>query len=313
MSPTTVCKVLLDCDAQASSRNRILRMERDFKPVIEQFWRDWASRSKGWEGLRVSPLVAAFAAIGSSMQRVSQFEVDLDRAKSFSSIETSAGKLLEKVFLPVYGWKVSTSSMGTSESVLDGEKPGTHPRQLATLKSGPQAINDTQVEAIGDAVAFNSEAWARARGVSKLRFCYGTLYGTFLGSNKKSWHALRRFEKSAISMKGATSVFSGHNQLRAVVRYPSGVEVEFVVQHGVPWWEEVSGRRGWQTPVEVYSALIRACVAAGPPDSTGTRHAFPSVRRIIQLPPGFASALLQQNQVQWLLLFMSTLADELVP
>src|SRR5262249_14304341 len=118
-------------------------------------------------------------------------EQDILPAKLFSSMETSAGRMVEQVVLPVYGWQYVASEMHSSESVIDGRQKKGQVLRLASLKSGPRCLNDEMSENIADAILANAPAWAKTAGVKEVDFTYGVLYGTKKASNKKDWHILR--------------------------------------------------------------------------------------------------------------------------
>ena len=67
-------------------------------------------------------------------------------------METSEGRMVEAVVLPIYGWQCVASEMHSSESVIDGRKLGSKVLQIATLKSGPRCLNDEMSENIADAI-----------------------------------------------------------------------------------------------------------------------------------------------------------------
>ena len=142
-----------------------------------------------------NPFVLLFHTVKQGYRRVSQIERDILPAKLFSSMETSAGRMVEQVVLPVYGWQYVPSEMHSAESVLDGKQVKDGLLRCATLKSGPRCLNDEMSENIADAILANVVGWARTARVKEVDFTYGVLYGTKCQSNKKDWHILRKIEE----------------------------------------------------------------------------------------------------------------------
>lgn len=96
-------------------------------------------------------------------RHIAQIEEDILPAKIFSSMETSAGRMVETVVLPIYAWKPVPSAMHTTNSLIDGKKKSGSTLCLATLKSGPRCLNDEMSENIADAILSNSSAWPPPR------------------------------------------------------------------------------------------------------------------------------------------------------
>ena len=109
-------------DNDAKARNRILAMETEFRGKIgthiEGLPNAWSKFAKFF----TNPFVLMCYSKQKAYSRVSQIEQDLVPAKVFSSMETSAGNMVEKVVLPIYGWDVVPSAMHSHESLLDGRK-----------------------------------------------------------------------------------------------------------------------------------------------------------------------------------------------
>src|SRR3546814_17070350 len=101
-------------------------------------------------------------------------------------METSAGRMVEEVVLPAYGWEVVSSEMHSSESVLDGRRESGEGRFLcATLKSGPRCLNDEMAKPIGTDVARYVRSWPVGHPANFVDYSYGVLYGPKRQSNQK--------------------------------------------------------------------------------------------------------------------------------
>ena len=109
-------------DEDPVARKRILAMESDFRARIATHLVGLPGANSKLEKFHTNPFVLMFYSKQKCYRSVAQIERDLVPAKVFSSMETSAGKMIEEVVLPVYGWKVVESSMQSHESLLDGER-----------------------------------------------------------------------------------------------------------------------------------------------------------------------------------------------
>ena len=181
----------LDSDPEAVKR--VLQMETDFRRRIASHVESLPLEDALFSKFKTNPFVLLFHAVKKGYRHVSQVEQDILPAKLFSSMETSAGRMVEQVVLPVYGWEYVPSIMHSSESVLDGRQVRDGVVRCATLKSGPRTLNDEMSENIADAILANVTGWAVAANVKEIDFTYGVLYGTKRLSNKKDWHVLRNF------------------------------------------------------------------------------------------------------------------------
>lgn len=228
-------------------------------------------------------------------------------AKQFSSMETSAGRMVEEVVLPEYGWKCVASEMHTSNSALDGARIDGGIYRLATLKSGPRCLNDEMSENFADSVLGNYQAWAKESGVNKIDFTYGVLYGTQRLSNKKDWHILKNIRNKA----GAAMTVSPDEKWTCQFRN-QGISVDVTVRIGLDWWEHLGGELCF---VEVFTALIRACINAGSSDPSSYRYTIADLGGIVSIlgvREEFNVSLLQRSQSAWLFLMARHFCDELV-
>jgi len=164
---------------------------------------------------------------------ISQIEKDILPAKLFSSMETSAGRMIQDVVLPIYGWEDVPSTMHSAGSVLDGLKLEAGVLKLVTLKSGPRCLNDEMSKDIADDIVGHAEQWAEEAGVDRIDFSYGVLYGTKKQSNKKDWHILRNI----VETHGA----------RFIIQAPQGrwdcsfriraIRIDVSIRIGIEWWD----------------------------------------------------------------------------
>ena len=177
-----------NCD---DSRARVLAMETAFRQRITGHVASLPTGSASFKKFNTSPFVLMFYAKQRGYSYVSEIEKDILPAKLFSSMETSAGRMVQDVVLPIYGWESVQSTMHSASSVLDGRKHEPTVVKLATLKSGPRCLNDEMSKDLADDIVGHAEQWAEEAGVDQVDFTYGVLYGTRKQSNKKDWHILR--------------------------------------------------------------------------------------------------------------------------
>ena len=230
-------------------------------------------------------------------KHVSEIEKDIIPAKVFSSMETSAGRMVETVVLPLYGWEAVPSQMHSSESVLDGRrmmKDGTF--RAATLKSGPRCLNDEMAKDIGIDVLTHAPAWAKSHGAKSVEFSYGVLYGTKKQSNKKDWHILRNIAER-VPHKNIMSPCTGKWD---VAYSDKSLDVEATVRVGIEWWDYLGGKNTW---IELCVALIRVCIDPGPAQKSAPSYVIKDLADILALdviPAQYNVALLQRSQYEWL-------------
>jgi hypothetical protein len=84
-------------------------MENDFRRKIDTHIASLPQKNLTLKMFNTNPYVLLMHAKQRGYSRVSDLESDLLPAKQFSSMETSAGKMVEKVVLPVYGWELIAS------------------------------------------------------------------------------------------------------------------------------------------------------------------------------------------------------------
>lgn len=184
-------RALVRVDGEKASSDRALEMETDFRTRITSHVQSLPTKDAKFAKFNTSPFVLMFYALQHGFTRISEIEEAILPAKVFSSMETSAGRMVEAVVLPKYGWEFAPSAMHSINSAIDGKKIDGGTLFLATLKSGPRCLNDEMSENFADAILMNCEAWAKEAGVKNVDFTYGVLYGTRKQSNKKDWHILR--------------------------------------------------------------------------------------------------------------------------
>jgi hypothetical protein len=190
LSKRKIFEALARIDGDADARTRILTIETGFRKKIDSHLLGLPTAQANFQKFNTSPFVLMFYSKKRGYTRVSEIESDIIPAKVFSSMETSAGRMVEEVVLPVYGWK-SCRARCIGRVASRRRKIGGEQFCAVTLKSGPRCLNDEMAQNIGRDVARNVAAWARNNEADTVDFTYGVLYGTKAASNKKDWHVLR--------------------------------------------------------------------------------------------------------------------------
>lgn len=305
ISKADLLSELREIDNKRDSRSRILAMESSFRQRITSHVASLPAKSACFSKFNTSPFVLMFYAKKKGYSYVSEIEEDILPAKLFSSMETSAGRMVQDVVLPIYGWESVKSTMHSASSVLDGRKSEPKVVKLATLKSGPRCLNDEMSKDLADDIVGHAEQWAEEASVDHVDFSYGVLYGTKKQSNKKDWHILRNI----VETRGERFVIKNPQKRWDCSFRIRGIRIDVAVRIGGEWWAHLGGKH---TLMEIMCALIRACVApisAAEHDMTYTISDLGEIISTINVPKSFNVSLLQKSQLQWLFFFARHYCD----
>jgi len=306
LSKANLLLQLASVDRSDESRQRVLAMENQFRRKIDSHITSLPEGDAKFQKFNTSPYVLLIHARNRSYTRISEIESDILPAKQFSSMETSAGRMVEEVALPVYGWECIASKMHTSNSALDGRKTEPSILRLVTLKSGPRCLNDEMSENFADAIINHYHAWSQEANRTRLDFTYGVLYGTPKTSNKKDWHILRNIREK----RGNALTVDPADRWNCAFQ-ERGISVDVTVRIGLDWWEHLGGPNCF---IEVFSALIRACIAPGTSDPAAHQYVIADLHDIVSTASvgrDFNVSLLQRSQLPWLFLIARHFCDEL--
>jgi len=127
-------------DSKPERRERVLRLENAFRQKIKSHILSLPNDDAQFRKFNTSPYVLLIHAKQKNYTKVSEIESDILPAKQSSSMETSAGRMVEEVVLPEYGWSCVDSEMHTTNSALDGKKKEADMYRVVTLKSGPAVV-----------------------------------------------------------------------------------------------------------------------------------------------------------------------------
>lgn len=304
-----IFRLLERIDRDASARKRVLDMETSFRTKISTHLKGLPEKDARLRKFNTSPFVLMFYARQQGYKSVSEIEKAIVPAKVFSSMETSAGRMIEEVVLPIYGWQVVPSGMHSAESVLDGRKTVVGGvLKCATLKSGPRCLNDEMAKDIGADVVKHCCTWAATHSVNEVDFTYGVLYGTKRQSNKKDWHVLRNF---AESLSPEDSITRTHRKQWSVAARRKGVGITASVRVGIEWWTYLGGETAW---LELCISLIRACVEPQPLVRGCPAYLIKDLKQVLDVsskPRGFNISLLQESQFEWVMFLAHHFCDSL--
>jgi hypothetical protein len=297
-------------DNDAAAKERVLKLENDFRQRIGTHLEGLPTSRTKFSKFNTNPFVLMIHSRNKGYERISEIENDILPAKVFSSMETSAGKMVEKVVLPVYGWEVEAveSEMHSPDSVLDGKKKSGNVLCLATLKSGPRCLNDEMSKDIAEDILANCEHWANEYHVKEIDFTYGVLYGTKRQSNKKDWHILRNIEEK---LTGGAMLERPADRWSCKFK-KSGITVRVTIRIGMELWNYIGETDLMFT--ELAASIIRACIAPSNTDPADYQYQISDLPAIIStesIPPNFNVALLQRSQWEWLFFFARHFCDEL--
>lgn len=295
----------VDTDPDATAR--VLALETEFRRRIQTHVDALPAEDATFDKFNTSPFVLMIHCMTRGYSRISQIEGDILPAKQFSSMETSAGRMVEAVALPAYGWDVVLSGMHSPNSALDGRKRSGDTLCVATLKSGPRCLNDEMSENFADSIVTHSRAWADEAGIRKVDFTYGVLYGTPKVSNKKDWHILRNVAQK-VPIESITVSPNGRWDCGFT---RDGIEVKVAVRIGYDWWTYLGGSR---CLTELCAAMIRACVRPGDADPANQTYTISDLSEIVStatVPADFNVAILQRSQLPWLFFLARHFCDAL--
>ncbi len=294
-------------DKDKSATKRILKLETGFRDKITAHLAALPTKSSKLKKFNTSPYVLLIHSFKNKYTKLSEIEGDILPAKEFSSMETSAGRMIEEIALPVYGWKTVPSAMHTANSALDGLLKTGKTIKLVTLKSGPRCLNDEMSENFADSILNNAENWAKTSSVNHIEFTYGVLYGTKKQSNKKDWHILRNITDKLPAKNFITlpkGVWNCSFKLKEI-------KIDVNIKIGDDWWSYLGNKN---TLLEIAIALIRATV--NPSSISTKKHLYTiadldTICSIDNLDSKYNIALLQRSQLEWLLLFLYHFCDSI--
>jgi hypothetical protein len=233
------------------SRSRVKRLGNSLAEYIQSNVPSTVNRREGLSDYRTNPYVLVTSATLMDLTDPQRFAEFLFNNKLYMGLETSFGKSIEEVLVSEYPigtkksqrWTDPAEKVAESKALIglgqeDKAKRRTvsvwreidksciieNRRYLTTIKSGPNCINDTQVEAMKNAIANHHRAWMRMTRknhpeVKKIDIVIGLTYGTDRTTNNKENQILVKllehgFEEEDRIRKPGVLIDSGSRTIR---------------------------------------------------------------------------------------------------
>lgn len=295
-----------------SQAAKVARMQQ-LQAALEARMRQINARTPAIDGKSTNPFVLAAYAELFDIASLKQVDDIVAAAKVFSSLETAAGRVVEDVVPPFYGWAQVDSPGHTLLSEIDSARVIDGTAELIALKSGPMCINDSMVSQIANAVSTNWIAWAENYGVNNVRYIVGMNYSTARNSNKKDWHIVRLAQERL----AAQGVQITQGCSRPAARRPIA-DAFFTAVSGDKTLrvETMQGRALWAHVAGTPDAFLQICwamtkclnaaaVAAGGNYTTG------EMREIVDFASRVNVPNVTDAEKQWLVLFARHFVDAL--
>ncbi len=281
---------------------------------LERRMRQINARTPAIDGKSTNPFVLAAYAELFDVETLKQVDDIVAAAKVFSSIETAAGRVVEDVLPPFYGWTQVDSPGHTVLSEIDSAKVEDGTVSLVALKSGPMCINDSMVSQIANAVSNNWKEWADHWGVNQVRYIVGMNYSTAKNSNKKDWHIVRLSEER-LGEAGAniiSSCVSPTNPRPTASSFftatQDGYSIRVETLQGRDLWEFIAGSK--EAFLEICWAMMKCLNVAASPH-VQANFTTDGMSEIIQVAEKIKVAGIGEAEKQWLLLFARHFVDEI--
>ena len=197
------------------NQRRVVRLARAISDYIQSNLPNAVEKRNGLQDYRTNPYVLMTSASVMKLNDPNAFASFLLNSKLYMALETSFGKSIEAVFLQPYPiaskgkWEDPAEKIAEFEQLegLNREEKARRrtssvwreidkacvvgsKRYLVTIKSGPNTINDTQIQAMTQAIIDHHEDWAASSceqysNVHEIDIVLGLTYGTPRSTNNK--------------------------------------------------------------------------------------------------------------------------------
>lgn len=176
---------------------------------------------------------------------MAELDQSLAAAKIFSSLETSAGRIVEDVIPQLYGWEQVDSPAHTAKSEIDSVRVVGDHLELAALKSGPSCINDSMVQQISSAIGKHSSSWLDEWKCHSMTYIVGMNYSTAKNSNKKDWRIVYEAQSKLVNEGWAISRSCYDEESRLAKAScelaRDGQTIIVIALQGARFWERIAG------------------------------------------------------------------------
>lgn len=271
------------------------------------------ARSPAIDGKSTNPFVLAAYAHLFDVQHLKQVDDIVAAAKVFSSIETAAGRVVEDVIPPFYGWQQIDSPGHTLLSEIDSARVADDTIEMVALKSGPMCINDSMVSQIANAVAGHWVEWSENWEVDKARYIVGMNYSTARSSNKKDWHIVRLAQERVVEQGAVVTSSCTSPQGNRPLAHPffeaemNGKTLRVETMQGRALWAHIGGSD--ETFLEICWALARCMETLAVP--LGSEFTTGEMAEIVEFAGSLDAPGVSDAEKQWLVLFARHFVDEL--
>jgi len=288
---------------------RVAQLEQ----ALETRMRQINARSPAIDGKSTNPFVLAAYAKLFDVQHLKQVDDIVAAAKVFSSIETAAGRVVEDVIPPFYGWEQIDSPGHTLLSEIDSARIAGDTIELVALKSGPMCINDSMVSQIANAVANNWVEWSDHWSVDKVRYIVGMNYSTARNSNKKDWHIVRLAQERAAEHGAVITSSCTTPQGNRPLAHPffeaemGGKALRVETMQGRALWAHIGGSD--DAFLEICWAMAKCMEALAVP--AGSVFTTREMQEIVDFAASLDVPEVSDAEKQWLVFFARHFADEL--
>jgi hypothetical protein len=312
--PLTLLEVqeFLRLTTSADHANRFAKVA-ELEHALEQRMRQINARAPAIDGKSTNPFVLAAYAHLFDVQSLDQVDDIVAAAKVFSSIETAAGRVVEDVIPPFYGWQQIDSPGHTILSEIDSARVVDGTVELVALKSGPMCINDSMVSQIANAVSTHWKGWADNWGVDRVRYIVGMNYSTARSSNKKDWHIVRLAEER-LRLQGANITNASTTaQARRPLAHAffeadqDGKALRVETMQGRALWAHIGGSD--DAFLEICWAMAKCMNALAVP--VGSQFTTREMDEIVDFAGRLDAPDVPEGEKQWLVLFARHFVDEL--
>lgn len=290
------------------------RRVEDLQRSLEARMRQINARPPAIDGKSTNPFVLAAYAELFDINSLKQVDEIVAAAKVFSSLETAAGRVVEDVVPPIFGWTQVNSAGHTVQSEIDSARIVDDTLELIALKSGPMCINDSMVSQIANAVSNHWVEWSVHYKVERVRYIVGMNYSTARNSNKKDWHIVR-LAQERVAYQGATITQPCHVPVDGRMPIASSF-FEATLDEKALRVETLQGRDLWAHVAGFDDAFLQICWAMArclnaTPVPVGSNFTTGEMREIIEFASSLNAPNVTDAEKQWLVMFARHFVDRL--
>ena len=212
--PSTFSQILFARLLSQVDQSKVERIGNSLSSYLRVNLPETINRRRGLSDYKTNPYVLLTSASSMSWSDIEEYAAFLFNSKLYAGLETSFGKTIESEFLQFYPredshWETPLEKVREADEMsrlppedrarardisvwreIDKSFVDNNRRYLLMIKSGPHCINDTQVEAMKNAIATHFNTWddqtrSNYSQVDGLDIVIGLTYGTEKTTNNK--------------------------------------------------------------------------------------------------------------------------------